>query len=196
MMSRIAPRVQRTSLVSAAGGYWKCIPRTVPFLQIEGEVRLGDDRLESVRLEFVLAKGAREEAPGVFPALEVDDECAPQLGFGKDHWIRLRNEEVDAFTANPGAASKKSYQCYEGRRTLSKLELRNGIPARFQRCEHERRSTDRVGNPRTQHAPELHHPRLRGTFVVKRHTVHLSRSGRSRRLRTLCRGDQTDRFKA
>src|SRR5438105_14592660 len=30
MMSRIAPCVHRTSLVSAAGGNWKCIPRTVP----------------------------------------------------------------------------------------------------------------------------------------------------------------------
>ena len=30
MMSRIAPRVHRTSLVSAAGGIWKCIPRSVP----------------------------------------------------------------------------------------------------------------------------------------------------------------------
>jgi glucose-1-phosphate cytidylyltransferase len=29
MMSRIAPRVQRTSLVSATGGTWKCIPRSV-----------------------------------------------------------------------------------------------------------------------------------------------------------------------
>src|SRR6266568_6776738 len=31
MMSRIAPRVARTSFVSAAGGNWKCIPRSVPF---------------------------------------------------------------------------------------------------------------------------------------------------------------------
>src|SRR3954470_9726146 len=30
MMSTIAPRVARTSFVSGAGGYWKCIPRTVP----------------------------------------------------------------------------------------------------------------------------------------------------------------------
>src|SRR4051812_24399976 len=30
MMSRIDPRVARTNFVSAAGGYWKCIPRTVP----------------------------------------------------------------------------------------------------------------------------------------------------------------------
>src|SRR5947208_3326423 len=30
MMSRIAPRVARTSFVSAAGGNWKCIPRNVP----------------------------------------------------------------------------------------------------------------------------------------------------------------------
>ncbi len=30
MMSRIAPRVQRTTFVSAAGGNWKCMPRSVP----------------------------------------------------------------------------------------------------------------------------------------------------------------------
>ena len=30
MMSRIAPRVQRTSFVSASGGNWKCMPRSVP----------------------------------------------------------------------------------------------------------------------------------------------------------------------
>src|SRR5438067_5464538 len=30
MMSRIVPRVARTSFVSACGGYWKCIPRSVP----------------------------------------------------------------------------------------------------------------------------------------------------------------------
>src|SRR5882757_5425887 len=35
MMSKIAPRVQRTSLLSAAGGYWKCMPRSVPFLVFE-----------------------------------------------------------------------------------------------------------------------------------------------------------------
>src|SRR6266851_1097471 len=35
MMSRMAPRVARTSFVSAAGGYWKCIPRTVPFLRLK-----------------------------------------------------------------------------------------------------------------------------------------------------------------
>ena len=35
MMSRMAPRVQRTSLVSAAGGYWKCIPRRVPLRMLE-----------------------------------------------------------------------------------------------------------------------------------------------------------------
>src|SRR6266542_2043391 len=35
MMSRIAPRVQRTSFVSAAGGYWKCMPRNVPFLKLK-----------------------------------------------------------------------------------------------------------------------------------------------------------------
>ena len=35
MMSRIAPRVQRTSFVSAEGGYWKCMPRNVPFFRFD-----------------------------------------------------------------------------------------------------------------------------------------------------------------
>ncbi len=34
MMSRMAPRVARTSFVSAAGGYWKCMPRSVPFRRL------------------------------------------------------------------------------------------------------------------------------------------------------------------
>src|ERR1700704_4347440 len=34
-MSRMAPRVHRTSLLSAAGGYWKCMPRRVPFFAFE-----------------------------------------------------------------------------------------------------------------------------------------------------------------
>src|SRR5438067_544502 len=32
MISRIEPLVHRTSLVSAAGGYWKCMPRNVPLV--------------------------------------------------------------------------------------------------------------------------------------------------------------------
>src|SRR5215470_14602024 len=35
MMSRIDPRVARTSFVSACGGYWKCMPRSVPFFQLK-----------------------------------------------------------------------------------------------------------------------------------------------------------------
>ena len=34
-ISRTPPRVQRTSLVSAAGGYWKCIPRKVPAFELD-----------------------------------------------------------------------------------------------------------------------------------------------------------------
>ncbi len=85
MMSRIAPRVQRTSLVSAAGGNWKCIPRSVPFVLVEGHVRLRDHRLEPVLLELVLAERPREEAAVVLAALEVDDEGARELGLGEDH---------------------------------------------------------------------------------------------------------------
>ena len=38
MMSRIAPRVQRTSFVSTAGGYWKCIPRIVPARRLKARL--------------------------------------------------------------------------------------------------------------------------------------------------------------
>ena len=77
----------RTSLVSAAGGYWKCIPRSVPFGLVEGDVGLGDQRLQAVLGELVLAEGAREEAAVVLPALDVDDEGALQLRLGEDHWV-------------------------------------------------------------------------------------------------------------
>ncbi len=85
MMSRIAPRVQRTSFVSAAGGNWKCIPRSVPLVRVEGDVGLRDHRLQAVRRELVLAEGAREEPAGVLPALEVDDERSGELGLREDH---------------------------------------------------------------------------------------------------------------
>ena len=61
MMSRMAPRVQRTSLVSAAGGYWKCMPRSVPFLRVRRDARLGDDRLQAELPELVLAEGAAKK---------------------------------------------------------------------------------------------------------------------------------------
>jgi hypothetical protein len=38
--------------------------------------------------KFVLAEGAREKAPLVCLAVEIDDECALELCFGKDHGLR------------------------------------------------------------------------------------------------------------
>ena len=57
MMSKIAPRVQRTSLVSAAGGILEVHAAERAALDVEGDVRLGDHRLQSVLRELVLAKG-------------------------------------------------------------------------------------------------------------------------------------------
>ena len=85
MMSRMAPRVQRTILVSAAGGYWKCMPRSVPFLRIGGDAGLGDDRLHAAVLEFPLTEGAGKEASLVLAPLKIDDEGAFEPGLGEDH---------------------------------------------------------------------------------------------------------------
>ena len=76
MMSRIAPRVQRTSLVSAVGGYWKCMPRSVPLSLLNATLACAIDGLQAVLGELVLAERAREEAAIVLPPLEVDDERA------------------------------------------------------------------------------------------------------------------------
>ena len=65
MMSRIAPRVQRTTFVSAAGGNWKVHAAQRALLVIEGDVGLRDHGLQAVRLELLLAEGAREEPASV-----------------------------------------------------------------------------------------------------------------------------------
>ena len=52
------------------------MPRRVPFLLVEGDVGLGNDRLQPVRLELMLTEGAREEPARIFPALNVDHERA------------------------------------------------------------------------------------------------------------------------
>ena len=90
MMSRMAPRVQRTSLVSAAGGYWKCMPRSVPFLRIRRRCGLGDHRLQPALRELLLAEGAGKEAALVLAPLELDDESALELGLGEDHVARAQ----------------------------------------------------------------------------------------------------------
>ena len=61
MMSRIAPRVARTSLVSARGRKLEVHPAQGALVAVERDVGLRDDRLQAVLLELVLAEGAREE---------------------------------------------------------------------------------------------------------------------------------------
>src|SRR2546430_11223159 len=61
---------------------------------VEGDVGLSDQRLQSVFRELVLAKGPREEPSAVLARLDVDDECASELGFLKDHsFSPVRSEE-------------------------------------------------------------------------------------------------------
>ena len=93
MMSTIAPRVTRTSFVSAAGGNWKCMPRTAAALpRLNATLACAIHGLEPVLLELVLAERAREEAALVLTALEVDHERAGEVGLGEDHARRLAGD--------------------------------------------------------------------------------------------------------
>ena len=74
MMSRMAPRVARTSLVSAAGGIWKCIPLTVPLRRLNATLACAITGLRPVILELVLTEGTSEEAAVVIVRFEVDHE--------------------------------------------------------------------------------------------------------------------------
>ena len=69
MMSTIAPRVHRTSFVSAAGGNWKVHSSKRSLALVEGDVRLRDQGLQPVVGELVLAEGPREKAPVVLSPL-------------------------------------------------------------------------------------------------------------------------------
>ena len=51
----------------------------MPLRLVERNVGLRDDRLQTVRGEFLLAERAREETAAVFAALDVDDEGAFKL---------------------------------------------------------------------------------------------------------------------
>jgi hypothetical protein len=67
-------------------------PSQRAFADIERNVRLRDDGLQTVRLEFVLAEGAREKASLIRARLQVNDESTTKFGLGKNH--DLRNPKV------------------------------------------------------------------------------------------------------
>ena len=77
--------MQRTSFVSAAGGILEVHPAHRARARVERDVRLGDDGVEPVVGELVLAERAGEESAVVLSRLDVDDERALQLGLGEDH---------------------------------------------------------------------------------------------------------------
>ena len=126
MMSRIAPRVHRTSFVSA-GGNWKCMPRTVPCHVIEGDVGLGDDRLQAMVGQLVLAESSGEIAARVLPALQVDEKGARELGFGEDHVPPPRSTQ--ARTAPTGVRHRNSVSSRpSSRRVFSRESRTNRSP--------------------------------------------------------------------
>ena len=52
---------------------------------VKGDIGLRDDRFQPMGLKLLLAEGAREKAPSVFPALEVDNVGPFQLGLSENH---------------------------------------------------------------------------------------------------------------
>jgi hypothetical protein len=55
-----------------------------PFPKRRRNIDLRNYRFQTVRLEFILAKGPRKKASLVLSALQIDDECAFELGFGEN----------------------------------------------------------------------------------------------------------------
>jgi hypothetical protein len=69
MISRMAPRVHRTSFVSA----------------VRRDIGLRNDRLQPVGFELTLAKGSREEPAAVLAPFQLQDVGTFQLGFDENH---------------------------------------------------------------------------------------------------------------
>ena len=88
------------------------MPRSVPLVAVEGDVRLRDTRVQTVLRELVLAERAREVAAVVLAALEVDDERAGEFRFGELHPMPPRDVSVDSSSIDtilraPAAAVRK-----------------------------------------------------------------------------------------
>ena len=82
--SQIAPRVQRTSLASAWGGALVVEAQGAPAV-VEGDVGLGQVRVEPVVGELLPAPGAGEEAALVGDRLRLDQVGPGDLGLGEAH---------------------------------------------------------------------------------------------------------------
>ena len=93
MMSRIAPRVARTSLVSAAGGYWKCMPRSVPLRWLKATLAWAMTGFSPCAANSFWQK-ARAKNPRSSSRRSRSMMKAPlQLGLGEDHvrWFLARH---------------------------------------------------------------------------------------------------------
>ena len=78
MMSRIAPRVQRTSFVSAAGGILEVHAAQRAPVALKATFACAMTGLSPWLVELVLAEVAREEATVVLAPLEVDNKRPAQ----------------------------------------------------------------------------------------------------------------------
>ena len=110
----------------------KMHPPKRAFLQVRSDIGLGDDGLQPVLTELILAEGACEEASLVVPAFEVDDEGAFELGLGEYH-IGLLGRKVSmpmpAFWSSRVAITRRPFRCADRLRAASSRRGA-GLPAR------------------------------------------------------------------
>jgi len=57
----------------------------VPFFKIESDIRLSDDRFETVRFKFFLAESASKIPTAVFPPFDINDESTFEFCFCEYH---------------------------------------------------------------------------------------------------------------
>ena len=133
MMSRIAPRVAADELglrrrrkleVHAAHGACDAV---------EGDVRLGDHRLEAVVGELVLAERAREVPTVVLTPLELDHERSGQRGLLEDHRARPGDQVPTAPTLD---RQRRSVSSRPSSNRVRSRESRSEAVAREHRLVH------------------------------------------------------------
>ena len=102
--SKIAPRVQRTTLVSSRGASWRCIPRRVPRRALTDALDCATRGLRRMRHELVDAERACEAAAFVDRRLGIEDEHAVQRELAELHWCsKLRlDRRAPRVTPDPG----------------------------------------------------------------------------------------------
>ena len=100
------PRVQRTYFVSADGGNWKCIPRSVPRRRLKATLAWAITGFRPCSRELVLTEHPREESSVVLAPLEIDDVRPAQRRLGELHRAPSAAAPTASTVSAPGACQR------------------------------------------------------------------------------------------